>query len=211
MRAFSSTTLALAVLLGIATPATSYTPFDTRTECTHKRLTWDDFQGQPRKPGRWTPGFAAHIVTTVRLTRFGVETTQTADDEWIARAPTAEAYAVMDKMLSGAASVAKEAKVLAHEQLHFDLAEAEARRLTLALRELEGFGATQRSAEIDLRSRAEQAQRDTMAKLNELQALYDRETYHGTRKKQQKRWAEKITHWLLHPTEPIELPADESS
>ncbi|MBZ0115092.1 MAG: hypothetical protein K8J08_21730 [Thermoanaerobaculia bacterium] len=190
--------LLLVGALGVLMPALvqGYTPFDTRIETTHRQLTWEDFQGAGKTQGRWGNGWNAHIVTTLRLNHFEIVTSQTAEGSWTARAPSAEAFAVMDKTLSGSASVAKEDRVLAHEQLHFDLAETWARRLSAELREVQAQSDRESLARLDLKAQFSRLQAAYWEELLAMQEVYDDETVHGTRKKNQKEWSRKITTWF---------------
>jgi predicted secreted Zn-dependent protease len=102
----------------------------------------------------------------------------------------------MDKMLSGAASIAKEDKVLAHEQLHFDLAETWARRLTSELLRVEAHADRESLVRLDLEAQVDRLKAAYWNELLDMQERYDDETVHGTRKRNQKEWSRQITSWL---------------
>ena len=187
--------------------ASAFTPFDTMTEATHRQIRWEDFKGGAKQLSRWHDGWAAHIVTQVRLSHFALEVVEESPGIWIVRAPQAEAYAVMDKTLSGAASIAKDSRVLAHEQLHFDLAESWAMRLSFTLRGLEGRGTSEDLARLDLKSKVDRIHRSYFQELETVQGQYDDESVHGTRKKLQKLWAKKITAWFGEARAALEAPA----
>ena len=94
---------------------------------------------------------------------------------------------------------------LAHEQVHFDIAEYEARKLALQVRDIRVTGAED---SLDLRITLEDEVRGAyaaaMTALLQHQDRYDGETRHGTRKKPQKQWQRDVAE-LLETTEPYTL------
>lgn len=185
------------ILLLVALPLAGATRYDFDTETTWRKVTWDDFKGRGPSLGRATSASGARISLTIKLSRFRVETAR-QDEEIIATPVGVEAYAIMDKLLSGVESSARNDRVLAHEQLHFDLAEAYARRLDVAVVAARGRGATEAEASADL-DRVLQATFDEYGReVTALQSAYDRESKHGTKKRQQREWAKRITQLLAN-------------
>lgn len=74
--------------------------------------------------------------------------------------------------------------VLAHEQLHFDIAELYARRLRKSISEI-----ARRSGSLD---EYQKVIEELLLKENKAQEEYDRETAHGIYEKHQFEWAKKI-------------------
>ncbi len=197
-------TIFAAVLLTVPAVELAGKEFDTPVETTYRQLTWDDFKSGDNTGGRWDRGAWAHVAAGIQLDRFRAETRVEDDGVWFAFAPGIEAYAVMDKFLSGVARGAKKDEVLAHEQLHFDVTEAFARRLTAKLLGLEGRGEDATGAMNDLQSRVQQAYDEAMSELMTYQKRYDSETRHGSVRKQQKRWSRQIGEFFAAATAELE-------
>ncbi len=194
-------TLAL-VLLALPVTAREY---DTVVETTHRKVTWDDFKGKEFRGARWDDGSWAHLASAMVIDSTRIEPRQTEDKGWIALlSRPAEVYAVMDKDMSGAAPGASSPELLAHEQLHFDVTEAFARRLTLQLVPLEGRGQDAASAAEDLQAQMQAAYDKAVAELLVYQNAYDSETRHGTRRKIQKKWSEKVAQLFAEVTTELE-------
>ncbi len=130
--------------------------------------------------------------------------------EWRARAAGVRPYALMNKDFSAARHGSKSPHVLAHEQLHFDLAEAFARRLAVEMAGFEGRGDLRQDARVDLDRQLRQRFEAAMRELGELQDRYDEETNHGLRKKAQKQWAAKVSEMFRGATEALEAALAES-
>lgn len=179
--------------------------YDHATETTYRQVTWDDFQGKGQRPpgwNRWSEGTFALIATALRLNKYQLEERQEGD-EWISTAPGIRPYAIMNKDFSAVKHGSRNAYTLAHEQLHFDLAEAFARRLAVELAKIEGRGATLAEARADHASQLQQRLDASMRELGELQERYDRETMHGERKKKQKKWAAEVPEMFREATEAL--------
>lgn len=181
--------LGLTALLATAAVAKE---FDTVAETTYRQVTWADFKGREHRGDRWSNGSWAHIVSGIRVDSGELRILQLGDGDWRAALEDADAYAVMDKFLSAASPGAAKPQVLAHEQLHFDLTEAYARRLTAQMIVLEGQGADAEAAGRDLREKLKKAYDDGTGALRQLQDQYDQETANGTVKKAQEQWRERI-------------------
>ena len=179
--------------------------FDTPVETTYRQLTWDDFKSGDSTGGRWERGAWAHVAAGLRYDAFRAATRGEGEDTWLATPPPEiEVYAVMDKFLSGVARGAEKDEVLAHEQLHFDVTEAFARRLNARILGLEGRGEHAASAERDLDVQIQQAYAEAVAGMQAYQQRYDGETAHGTKKKLQKRWRQQIGELFAAATAELE-------
>ncbi|MEM7582231.1 MAG: DUF922 domain-containing protein [Acidobacteriota bacterium] len=176
-------------------------------ETTHRKVTWDDFKGKAKTPGsaRWDDGSWAHLTSAMVIESTRIVPRQAEDGSWIAelsRSP--QVYAVMDKDMSGAAPGANSPELLAHEQLHFDITEAFARRLTIQIASLVGQGSTAPSAVEDLQQKL-QSRYDAQAReLLAYQNSYDSETRHGIRRKAQKKWSQKVGELFANATAELE-------
>jgi hypothetical protein len=123
----------------------------------------------------------------------------------IARARNPTVYALMKKLESGAQPGGRTEQSLAHAQIHFDLTEFLARRLSRELRELSLEGAA--SFEELQRSfllAAEQCFNETVADLQSLQDQFQEETSQGKKAGAQRKWAKKVAR-LLESEQPDEL------
>jgi len=201
LRVGRSLTLALlAGLVAIPGPSLAAARIDHEAECTHKRLTWDDFRG-PLVNGQQVAWISATIVLEPVL----VDLRAADKGRAIARAENPIVYALMNKLASGAQKGGRTDRNLDHEQVHFDLTEYLARRLTRELRALTVEGDTP-SQELHRRLllEVERLYGATLAELERVQAQYDGETGHGTRAGAQKRWQRRAAA-LLESEAPYEL------
>jgi hypothetical protein len=186
--------LALAPSLGAASK------IDHEAECTWKRLTWDDFRG-PVINGQQVAWIAATIVVDpVR-----VDVAEKEGGGAVARARNPAVYALMNKLESGARVGSRTDVNLAHEQIHFDLAEYLARRLSRELRELTVEGpAASLELQRDLLLEVQKRYNEMLVALFRLQQQYDGETSNGRKKSAQGKWARKAEE-LLASEQPYEL------
>jgi hypothetical protein len=187
--------------LSMAVASSAVSRVDHEAECTYKKLTWDDFRG-PVMNGQQQ----AWIVAMVVLDPVRVEMKlEEGGGGAIARARNPAVYALMNKLESGARPGARNEENLAHEQIHFDLTEYLARRLSRELRALtvEGPTATE-ELQRKLLLEVEKRYNETQAEYLRLQRQYDSETGNGTRDGAQKKWAKKAAE-LLASEEPYEL------
>ncbi len=179
--------------------------FDHATETTYRAISWQDFKGTGAPPpgwSRWHKGSFAHIATALRLSQPEIEDRQEGS-EWLATAPGIRPYAIMNKDFSAVQHGSRNAYTLDHEQLHFDIAEAFARRLAVELAPTVGRGATREEARADLIRRLQERYDSGLRELGELQARYDGETEHGMRKKKQKKWAAEVPEMFRLATEAL--------
>lgn len=178
-----------------ASPSTFRPQVDEEVETTWRPLTWDDFKGTWTRRSRFDRA-QAYVATGIRLDEVEIRPRQLPSGEWVATAEHLVPYAYMLKYESSYARGANIDRVLAHEQGHFDLTEAVARRLRAEFAGLEGRGATAEAASDDLSRRIDDRFDAAQRELDRLQSRYDGETGNGTEKKKQKRWLERIAEML---------------
>lgn len=179
--------------------------FDTVAETTYRQVTWKDFKGGGQTPAswnRWTRGSFAHIASGIQPGAYKVEV-QEDGDEQVAFAVGLRPYAVMDKYQSAVRPGSRNPETLAHEQLHFDVTESVARRLTVELAALRGRGDTADAAREDLNKQLETRFKAANQEVVELQNSYDGETRNGQIPKKQKKWAAKIAEILQQATDDL--------
>lgn len=194
--------LALPAVLGALERHLGAPVYDGEAETTYRQVSWYDFKGRGQAPpdwNRWSGGSYAHIASGLRLGGYDVETRE-ENGGWTAVAVGIRPYAVMDKFRSAVRPGSRKPGVLAHEQLHFDISEMIARRLTVELADLEGHGASEAEARDDLRERILRRFEEAGTELTELQEQYDRETKHRNSRKQQEKWAERVDEGLRQAT-----------
>jgi hypothetical protein len=186
--------------VALAAPLATASKVDHEAECTYKQLGWDDFRG-PIMNGQQV----AWIMATIVLDPVRIEMADEEGGGAVARVRNPAAYALMNKLQSGAQRGGRTDRNLRHEQIHFDLAEFLARRLSRELREmtLEGPAASQ-ELQRDLLLAVQNRFSETLIELQHLQAQYDGETSHGRKAGAQREWAEKAAE-LLGSEPPYEL------
>ena len=136
------------------------------------KLQWDDFQGEPDKGSLGDAGTAVQIKAKPYLVkkeiRYDVE-------------------ALFNRKKSWARDTSP--SLLAHEQLHFDIAELYARKIRKKIRELQ----KQRVNDIKTFNEAIQT---LLIESNEVDAQYDLETLHGALSRKQAEWSSRIKQEL---------------
>jgi hypothetical protein len=131
-------------------------------------LDWDDFKATKDISRFGDAGTAVKIIAKPYLVKNDVNY---------------QVFALFDKSASWASEESKE--LLAHEQLHFDIAEVYARRVRKKVKELQLRGETRIAAynkEIEV----------LLQESNVTDAQYDNETLHGAIQERQKEWQENI-------------------
>ena len=187
-------------LVAATGPVGAASRIDHEAQCTYKQLTWDDFRG-PIMEGQQV----AWISATIVLDPVRVDMVDEEGGGVIARARNPGVYALMNKLDSSAQRGGRTDENLAHEQIHFDLTEYLARRLSRELRELTVEGATRsEQLERDLLLAVQERYNQTLSDLERLQQEYDGETSHGRRGGAQRKWGEKAAS-LLASEKPYEL------
>jgi hypothetical protein len=136
------------------------------------KLQWDDFQGEPDPGSLGDAGTAVRIKAAPFLVKkeikYDIEAFFNRKKSW-----------VRDKSRS----------LLAHEQLHFDIAELYARKIRKKVRELQDRG-------VDNIKTYNAAIHELLLESNNVDAQYDLETLHGALSKKQAAWAQKIKEQL---------------
>lgn len=150
-------------------------------------LTWSEFKGKPE----------AHDHLHGAVTYAGIAIEIDKVDFW--GNMTFRAYAVFDRNKSWTRKNMNDSKLLAHEQLHFDIAEVYARRLEKRLNDMQ-----LKRKEAKLAKRLHHKYNNEQLKV---QALYDEETIHGLSEPVQARWQELVSEGLINLNEAIELTA----
>lgn len=168
--------------------------FDNSSETTYRKIRWADFKGGGQSPpgwNRWSEGTFAHISCRPKIGGYKFEARQ-EDGEWVVVAAGIRPYAVMDKFHSAVKPGSRNDYSLAHEQIHFDIAELSARWLAVEMIAFEGRGAVEQEARINLEKKIRERFEQSEAEYRELQMSYDGETKNGQNRKKQKKWAEKV-------------------
>lgn len=141
-----------------------------------QRLTWGDFQG-PADPHR-KPGVQAGTQVMIEL-----NTQQSGNYVQFA------VKCFFQKNLSWTVNL-QSSYLLAHEQLHFDIAEVFAREIRKRLLELNGINHSK------FESRVRQIYREVNREHNAFQDLYDKETDHSKNREKQAEWEAKVKRVL---------------
>jgi hypothetical protein len=186
--------------VAMAVPLAAASKVDHEAECTYKQLTWDDFRG-PIMNGQQV----AWVMATIMLDPVRIDMVDKEGGGAVARVRNPSVYALMNKLESGAQRGGRTEENLRHEQIHFDLTEFLARRLSRELREMTVEGPVQ-SQELQQKILLAVQERfnETLVELQRLQGQYDGETSHGRRAGAQRKWAEKAAE-LLESEQPYEL------
>lgn len=184
--------LAAMTLLPVIAEADDVPPFDNEKQASYRQVTWDDFRGKARRAGEEQ----ARIATAIQAAPIDVKASMINKGYWVALPLSIRFYAAMDKSSSAVGRGGKTELLLAHEQGHFDLTEVMARRLGQRLAGVEGQGASAAKARANVMGKIQRAHDEAVEELRELQARYDRETYHGRSHLGQDEWAEKIAEML---------------
>ena len=145
-----------------------------------KTLKWENFKGQMDHSD----------VVHGAVTFAGIDLKVAKIHPWSGEI-TFEASGIFDMDLSWVKPGTMDAQLLAHEQLHFDIAEVFARKLQAKLNSL-------RLTHKDSKKIKSLQQTYTHKQL-ELQKKYDEETLHGLRTEKQKAWRHAIDQQLLNP------------
>lgn len=145
-----------------------------------RKLTWDDFQGEPDEESKhdaWTvSGFTQLEWECDEQGQFTFKGAQAYFDQ-------SESWVKPDK---------KSDDLLQHEQGHFDITELYARKLRQELRKIKCDHKTQEEIQKEVDAAYEKIEKEWDAE----QEKYDDETDHGRNKDKQKEWNEKIKKQL---------------
>jgi hypothetical protein len=135
-------------------------------------LSWDDFEGLPSEKAFGDAATAVQIK---------------AKPYYVGKEIRYDVYAYFDRAKSW--TLDRSAALLAHEQLHFDIAELYARKIRQRISELSAEG----NNDLDIYNAAI---RQLLEESNEADASYDRETLHGAIVKRQDAWMQKVANGL---------------
>jgi hypothetical protein len=173
---------------------------DHEAECTYKQLTWDDFRG-PIVDGT----HLAWIAVTIMVDPVRIEMTDKEGGGAIARVRSPGVYALMNKLHSGAKRGGRTEESLRHEQVHFDLTEYLARRLSREVSAMT-LEAPTRSPELqrDLMLAVERRHQETLQDLERLHDQFDDATHRKRGSGALRQWEEKAAE-LLASEKPYEL------
>lgn len=138
----------------------------------YRPLTWEDFQGKRSEDAAGDAGTVVQIKAKPYMVKDQVKY---------------DVSAVFVKSKSWAD--AKSAELLAHEQLHFDIAEVYARKIRKEIAALSDAG----EKEVKIYNRAIQ---HLLNESNEIDIQYDLETLHGAMTKKQAEWAKRVKNDL---------------
>lgn len=136
-------------------------------------LRWDDFQGKPGEDAAGDAGTSVAIQAKPYI---------------VGKKVKYDVHVLFNKEKSWSRD--QSPQLLAHEQLHFDLAEVFARRIRKKIHELQD----QNVNDIKAYNKAIQA---LLEESNEADRQYDMETLHGALDKKQEMWRKKIKAELL--------------
>lgn len=132
------------------------------------RLTWEDFQGNRTSGSIGDAGTVVHIK---------------AKPYFVGKKISYDVYAYFDRGQSW--SIDQSPALLAHEQLHFDIAELYARKIRKQILTLTTDG-------VNDADRINTAIRALLDESNEIDKQYDAETLHGSIPSKQAKWQAKI-------------------
>ena len=136
------------------------------------KLQWEDFQGEPDPGSLGDAGTAVQIKATPFLVRKEIKY---------------DVEAFFNRKKSWARD--ESPSLLAHEQLHFDIAELYARKIRKKIKELQARG-------VDNIKIYNAAIQDLLLESNEVDAQYDLETLHGALSKKQAAWTRDVKEQL---------------
>ena len=145
----------------------------------HRKLTWDDFQGEPDES-------VAYFATTKYGIKLSSKSSSTGD-------VSVQVVCVFDIDKSWKKEWEHQSpEILQHEQLHFDIGEVHARKMR---RELEHYLSKRRSP-AEVSREVKKVFRKYSDAGAEMQQEYDRETDHSINEKQQEKWNRRVANML---------------
>ncbi len=191
-------TLLLVCLIGfIAFATTSDGSVPGIPWCASTPLTWDLFQAaSPADAVNRNAPSAIHM--TIRW--HASYSVTSSGGSWVGHVQNVTITNTMEPSLSWVVPGKADARVLRHEQAHFDLNEVYRRKLEVLLPCIQARSATKEGAIDALNAELYQRANEILEQLQAAQARYDAETGHGNNPAGQARWEAQIAAWLLHPT-----------
>lgn len=144
-----------------------------------RKLTWDDFQGEPDRS-----------VTYFATTKYGIKLSSESSSRGDV---SVRVICLFDKDKSWKKEREHQSpEILQHEQLHFDIGEVHARKMR---RELEHYLSKRRSP-AEVSREVKKVFRKYSDAGAEMQQKYDRETDHSINEKQQEKWNRRVASML---------------
>ena len=119
---------------------------------------------------------------------------------WIGHVQSVTVTNTMEPSLSWVVAGKASARVLQHEQTHFDLNEVYRRKLAILLPCLQAQSPTKEGAIDALNAALHRKASEVLGQLQKAQARYDAETKHGNDLSGQAYWEAQIATWLLNPS-----------
>lgn len=140
-----------------------------------QKLTWDDFQSVEKGRNRFAAESSCGLFYSL---------TQEGDRTRV----TVFAYFIPDE--SWVVAAKKNERLLAHEQLHFDIAELWARKMK------KSFAKYELPVQSFIKQKADRKMKEEYARffkeMMKMQQRYDHETVHGTKEREQEKWERDI-------------------
>lgn len=159
-------------------------------------LMWADFRGPPPADvasTNWVAAPSLKIEWTAQFSASG------SGSSWTATVTALTVTNAVDTSRSWVLPSRATPAALHHEQLHFDLNEVYRRLLEATLRPLVICATTPKTALQTLNETLNTVSVSILARAEQTQALFDRETSHGTNLGAQDVWEERIAAWLVNP------------
>ena len=183
--------------LSLLTPAVSgettiLIPWDTADP-----LIWSDFQGTPPADAAQHLE-AAWIVTAIKMSA-GTYVDQNESSGYVGCYTNVVIANYMNPDKSWVLPSAACTSLLEHEQGHFDLTEAYARRAALIIESTRLYGTDKYAVEQQLFDRFSAIRDEIYLQADRATQRYDDETNHGLNATEQARWLQQIDAWLASP------------
>jgi hypothetical protein len=179
----------------LAAAAAECGPHEDAERLSHRQLALSDFAGErPREKGhaKNSDSTSILITTTVMVDELAIDVQPVPRGGFVARVSHLCVRAYFMKLLSGRKSELAVNWELGHEQGHFDLTLAHARTLEAQLAPLIFEADGTEAAKQGVRTRVSALYRAQLARCQEEQDRYDRETRHGHHRRAQGRWTREI-------------------
>lgn len=138
----------------------------------HEKLSWELFNGKPAEDSFGDAGTAVKIKAQPHVVHGEIYYS---------------VYALFNRKKSWCKGKSEE--LLAHEQLHFDIAELTARKVRRAVEQMQDDNIS------DIKMYNKTIKK-ILIKSNDFDAQYDKETFHGLVQKKQQEWQENVSEQL---------------
>jgi hypothetical protein len=162
-------------------------------------LTWADFLGSPSPDDSPTIAAQTHILLNYRYQY--VSSYDSSAKQYCARIYVAalQVDCMFDPLGSWVRSDARTARVLNHEQRHFDLANVYAVKIRTAIGNAAAYGSTSEAAQEALKAQVQSIASGLAQRWHETDDSYESETANGTNAAAQTVWDQRIDSWLANP------------